>query len=83
MPYPNLENEDPTLLKIATKYDEIKELKLKTERKVMNFFWNHQKLIMTFTKRFSKVQIARRCFHNNSQFLKGSLSTLYLLLYHL
>ena len=30
--YPNLKNEDPTLLKITTKDDEIKELKYRTEK---------------------------------------------------
>ena len=30
--YPNLKNEDPTLLKITTKHDEIKDLKYKTEK---------------------------------------------------
>ena len=31
-PYPNLKNEHPTLLKITTKDEEIKELKCKTEK---------------------------------------------------
>ena len=30
--YPNLKNEDPTLLEITTKDEEIKELKYKTEK---------------------------------------------------
>ena len=30
--YPSLKNEDPTLLKITTKDDEIKELKYRTEK---------------------------------------------------
>ena len=32
MAYPNLKNEDPTLLKITTKDDETKELKFETEK---------------------------------------------------
>ena len=31
-PYPNLKNEDPTMLIITTKDNEIKELKYKTEK---------------------------------------------------
>ena len=32
MPYPNLKNEDPEVLKIKTKDDEIKDLKYKTDK---------------------------------------------------
>ena len=32
MAYPNLKNEDPTLLKITTKADEIKDLRYRTEK---------------------------------------------------
>ena len=39
MTYPNLKNEDPSLLKITTKDDEVEELKYKSEKQ------DHERII--------------------------------------
>ena len=48
---PNLKNEDPTLLKITTKDDEIKELKYKTKKHGHENIVNLLKLTINIIKK--------------------------------
>ena len=51
MSYPNVKNEDPTLLKITTKDDENRALKIKTEKS------NHWKFL-------NSLNIVKQYFRN-------------------
>ena len=49
--YPDLKNE-PELLKIKTKDDQLKELQYKTENMNMRIYWNLSKVIMNLIKKY-------------------------------
>ena len=73
MVYPNLENEDPTLLKIATKDNEIKELKYKTEKHDHENLLKSLKIDNYYYKKKNKNLIKKKVFMIVTEILIGSV----------
>ena len=73
--YPNLKNEDPTLLKITTKDDEIKDLKYKTEKPDHEIFLKSLKIDKEYYKKKQK-SFKKRRFFNYHENLIGPGTTL-------
>ena len=68
MSYPNLKNEDPTLLKLATRDDEIKEFKYKTGIHDYENFLKSLEIHEDYCKKnFSKIN--KKIFIRTSEFL--------------